>query len=152
MNATYANITGQKPFETAVGNHLMQIAGGSGLAVTMGNCPYDFSFSGVNGRLWQFEVKNDLDSDKWNNWFVEYQYKGHPSCLSTTPAQYWVHYMPRHELLGVAKVEDLKAFISGSNFKAKPGGDGKQCMGHILPISQTTGQPFLKTIPFHFEQ
>ena len=152
MDLIYQNITGQKPFETAVGNCLMQVANASGLAVTTGRCPYDFSFSGVNGRLWEFEVKNDKDSDKWNNWFVEYQYKGNPSCLSTTPADYWVHYMPKHELLAVVKVSDLKAFISGSNFKAKSGGDGRQSMGYIIPMVSVTGQPFVKTIPFQYEQ
>jgi hypothetical protein len=42
--------------------------------------------------------------------------------------------------------------ISGNGFQVKAGGDGKQTLGHIIPMFAITGQPFVKTLTFTFEQ
>ena len=149
----YPDIINQKPFETAVGNALMQYTGGSGLYVNpVGKAAtYDFSYSGANGQVERVEVKNDKASARYGNVDPQFQYKGNASCTATSTAATWAHHLPKQGVLAICETDALRGYISGCNPKIVCGGEGKLTRGYTIPISQLTGQAFMTIIPFTFE-
>ena len=82
-----------------------------------------------------FEVKTDVYPKDTGNIAIEIRYKGKPSGISHTEAD-WFIYWYRDILFNnvwMIKVSDLKSLIKKSNFKIVNGGDDNQSQLVLIP-------------------
>tara|TARA_R110002020_G_scaffold144946_1_gene318148 strand:+ start:4218 stop:4706 length:489 start_codon:yes stop_codon:yes gene_type:complete len=82
-----------------------------------------------------FEIKTDVYAKDTGNIAIEIRYKGKPSGISHTEADwfiYWYRDIPFNNVWMI-KVKDLKSLIKKSNFKIVNGGDDNQSQLVLIP-------------------
>jgi len=82
-----------------------------------------------------FEVKTDVYPNDTGNLAIEIRYKGKPSGISHTKADWFVYWYRDISFNNVwmIKVDDLKSLIKKSNFRIVNGGDGNQSQLVLIP-------------------
>lgn len=103
-----------------------------------GSFNYDLDF-GEAAEDWlkdlgKVEVKSDRLAHITGNIFIEIYYKGRPSGLSTTEADYWVYKIAKTNLALIIPVYVLKSVVKQHFTKLKSGGDGSQ--GVLISFEQ----------------
>ena len=113
-----------------------------------------FGEAGQNWLLWlsddaQVEVKTERD--KWydtDNIFIEFEYRGNPSGISTTTATYWAHIFYKEGMncgVLVLRTSVLKYNLKrmyeedSSGIKIVSGGDDKASKGFLVPLKALSG-------------
>lgn len=97
---------------------------------------YDIKmFSYVKDREMLFEVKTDLYEKDTGNMAIEIRYKGKPSGISHTKAEWFVYYYKHFPFnnLWMIKVDELKELIKNNNFKVVMGGDDNKSQLVLIP-------------------
>ncbi len=88
---------------------------------------WDLEVDGKN----TIEVKCDTYSNISTNAAIEFLYKGHPSGISITKADFWVHkYMDEFYVICV---EDLRKLIKNNEFMIVNGGDDYLAKMYLIP-------------------
>ena len=82
-----------------------------------------------------FEVKTDVYPKDTGNLAIEIRYKGKPSGISHTEADWFIYWYRDISFNNVwmIKVDDLKSLIKKSNFKIVNGGDDNQSQLVLIP-------------------
>jgi hypothetical protein len=82
-----------------------------------------------------FEVKTDVYPNDTGNLAIEIRYKGKPSGISHTKADWFIYWYRDISFNNVwmIKVDDLKSLIKKSNFRIVNGGDGNQSQLVLIP-------------------
>jgi hypothetical protein len=76
-----------------------------------------------------YEVKSETNAFKYGNLCIEYEYKGEPSGIFRTTANFWVHYaikdkLKNHYTLYIIPTNDLKQLITDKKYYRQTlGGD-----------------------------
>ena len=93
---------------------------------------YDFEFT-KDGKTKRVEVKSDGMASKTGNLCIEYSYKGKPSGVKATTADYWVHFVVYDDTdeAYIIPVADLKTLVRGC--RAVKSGDNYNAMSYLLP-------------------
>lgn len=93
------------------------------------------------GRI---EIKCDRLALKTGNLYVEYAYKGRPSGISKTTADWWVFGLAEQDGQVVRSLmvttEWLKHAVKGC--RAVKGGDNLDSMGYLLPMARVIGPKY----------
>ena len=125
----------------------------------MGNFDIDLDFGLVHEKKVRniFEGKGSIEvkteRDIWHrtgNMIIEITYKGKPSGISTTDAEWWCHVFTLDneiKFIILMKVDDLKERIKQlfkTNFiKIVNGGDGKQSEIMLVPYNKLVGYSWI---------
>jgi hypothetical protein len=94
----------------------------------------DFDFVDID-KLRKIELKFDIISTRTGNFAIEISYRGYPSGISSTKANYFVLSMPGREnyvRCFEVETETLKNIIK--KYPVVTGGDGKRSMMKLLPV------------------
>lgn len=84
------------------------------------------------------EVKSDKQAQRTGNIFVEVEYRGQPSGLSTTEAEFWA-YEVDDDVFVLMRVDRLRKLASVR--RRLPGGDHDMSVGVLLPLTKLVGGP-----------
>lgn len=87
----------------------------------------------------KIEVKHDLQAHKTGNTFIEYEYRGMPSGISTTEADFYAIIVSNEiiYLVETGKLKELCRGYIGTN-KDVRGGDIDASKGVLLPLTDLT--------------
>ena len=82
-----------------------------------------------------FEVKTDVYPNDTGNMAIEIRYKGKPSGISHTEADWFIYWYRDLSFnnLWMIKVDDLKSLIKKNKFKIVKGGDDNQSQLVLIP-------------------
>ena len=92
-------------------------------------------------QIKSFEIKTDLYCSKEKdsgNIFVEYEYKGRPSGINVSEADWWVFYFLNLEELWFIQTDKLKSLIDEYTFLTtyQSGDDGSNTRGYLIPRNE----------------
>lgn len=110
---------------------------GADVTKTIGPDGYDLL---IQFRL---EVKCDLRAEKTGNVAIEVSYRGKPSGLMATRAEWFVVVVGQTAYM--ARTGKLRAFIGSGNFTAVPAGDGGHAEIVLLTLETLRALPFVQT-------
>ena len=115
----------------------------------------DYDVASLSGDI-LIEVKFDSKSISTGNFAIEYSYRGEPSGIKATKADYFVLIVPRGKELVCHEV-DVRTLLSVlESMYLVTGGDGDRSMMKLLPVSylpQISSDTFiLKIDQSHFEK
>lgn len=80
------------------------------------------------------EVKSDKLARHTGNLFIEVSYRGQPSGISTTQADFWAFEYDSDTWL-IIPTEKLKRFVNECSCAVR-GGDHKEALGVLLPLAR----------------
>ena len=101
-------------------------------------CFKDYDFKNLDTEK-SYEVKADRKTQKTGNLFIEFKSRDKPSGISTTKADYWVHFitcengMQSKQYIKI-KTNKLKKLIQKYEPEKRKGGDNFTSLGYIFPI------------------
>lgn len=84
------------------------------------------------------EVKSDKQAQRTGNIFVELEYRGQPSGLTSTEAEWWA-YEVDEDVFVLMKTERLRKLARVR--RKLPGGDHDMSTGVLLPLTKLVGGP-----------
>ena len=86
----------------------------------------------------KIEVKTDRLAHLTGNIAVEFRYKGYPSGISTTEADYWAFVLFNHLRIIFIKINELKAIAREcyKEGKIKNGGDNNRSEMVLIPLTK----------------
>lgn len=89
----------------------------------------------------KIEVKTDRLTHKTGNIAIEIRYKGNPSGLSTTEADYWITNIYKDDTITssiITNVKSLKENIKNNwnNYRKVHGGDDDQSLIVLIPLAK----------------
>lgn len=82
------------------------------------------------------EVKTDRLAQLTGNVFIEFEYKGRPSGIHTTKAEYYSIVIPQTKSLFMLRTDHLLKLCQGC--RCVYGGDNNQSKGWLLPVERLT--------------
>ena len=105
---------------------------------------YGVAREGVLGALLgstTVEVKSDRGAHRTGNVYVEYSYRGRPSGIAVTQAEWWAWEIAGRWLL--IRTADLRLIARRAFRERGPtrGGDDKASLGVLVRVSELTGCP-----------
>ena len=82
------------------------------------------------------EVKTDRLATTTGNIFIEYEYKGRPSGLEVSKAEYYSIVIPQTKSIFMILTTRLKDLVKGC--RVVYGGDNNMSKGYLLPVKRLT--------------
>lgn len=102
-----------------------------------------------NGEDIYFEVKCDRKTRQTGNLAIEFECNGVPSGVSTTTADYWVHFVYGSPFYYMIPIEELRKAITDKKYgRTVKGGDGFRANMYLFNMS--TFDDYKDTVPSHF--
>ncbi len=95
------------------------------------------------------EVKNDRTAAKTGNIAVETSYRGQPSGIVTSPAQFWAIVVGDQAL--IVKTVRLRDFVLSGAFREVAAGDGLNARVRLVPLEALRSLPEVQVVPLAAE-
>lgn len=90
----------------------------------------------LSGDEFKIEVKTDRMAHKTGNVFIEITYKGRPSGISTTEADYWLYRIHENDTAIIVPVARLRTIVDEHVKEKGYKFGGEHVKGALIPINK----------------